>query len=52
VKRCLGAREAGLYQEWIGNGRHVHALIDELRVVAGKATNTILEQTSKVQMKA
>lgn len=48
VNRRLSAREAELYQEWIGNDRRLRALIDELRVVAEKATNIILEQASKV----
>ncbi|MCU1492532.1 MAG: hypothetical protein JWO62_2044, partial [Acidimicrobiaceae bacterium] len=36
------------YQEWIGNDRKLRALIDELREVAEKATNLILEQDVKV----
>ena len=48
VNRRLSAREAELYQEWIRNDRRLRALIDELRVVAEKATNIILEQASKV----
>ena len=43
VNRRLSAREAELYQEWIGNDRKLHALIDELRRVAEAATNLILE---------
>jgi len=31
----------------IGNDRRLRALIDELRVVAEKATNIILEQASR-----
>jgi hypothetical protein len=48
VNRRLSAREAELYKEWIGNDRRLRALIDELRVVAEKATNIILEQASRV----
>jgi hypothetical protein len=48
VNRRLTAREAELYQEWIGNDRKLHALIDELRKVAGAATNLILEAEVKV----
>jgi hypothetical protein len=48
VNRRLSAREAELYQEWIGNDRKLRALIDELRDVAEKATNLILDQDVKV----
>lgn len=48
VNRRLTPREAGLYQEWIGNDRKLHALIDELREVAEAATNLILEEEVKV----
>ena len=48
MNRRLSAREAELYKEWIGNDRRLRALIDELRVVAEKATNIILEQASRV----
>jgi len=48
VNRRLTAREAELYQEWIGNDRKLHALIDELRKVADAATNLILEAEVKV----
>lgn len=48
VNRRLSAREAELYQQWIGNDRKLRALIDELREVAEKATNLILEQDVKV----
>ena len=33
MNRRLSAREAELYQEWIGNDRRLRALIDELRVL-------------------
>ena len=48
MNRRLSAREAVLYQEWIGNDRKLRALIYELREVAEKATNLILEQDVKV----
>jgi hypothetical protein len=48
VNRRLSAREAELYQEWIGNDRRLRALIDELRTVAEQATNLILEQAARV----
>ena len=48
VNRRLSAREAELYQEWIGNDRKLRALIDELRQVAEQATTMILEADAKV----
>ena len=48
VNRRLSAREAELYQEWIGNDRKLRALIDELRKVAEAATNLILDAEVKV----
>jgi len=48
VNRRLSAREAELYQEWIGNDRRLRALIEELRAVAEQATNLILDQVVKV----
>jgi alkanesulfonate monooxygenase SsuD/methylene tetrahydromethanopterin reductase-like flavin-dependent oxidoreductase (luciferase family) len=48
VNRRLSAREAELYQEWIGNDRRLRALLEELRAVAEQATNLILEQVVKV----
>jgi hypothetical protein len=48
VNRRLSDREAERYLEWIGNDRKLRALIDELREVAEKATNLILEQDVKV----
>ena len=47
VNRRLSAREAELYQEWIGNDRRLRALIDELRGVAEQATDLILETESR-----
>jgi hypothetical protein len=48
VNRRLNAREAELYQEWIGNDRRLHALIDELRAAAEQATNVILDKAPRV----
>ena len=48
ANRRLSDREAERYLEWIGNDRKFRALIDELREVAEKATNLILEQDVKV----
>ena len=48
VNRRLNAREAELYGGWIGNDRRLRALVDELREVAEKATDLILEAERKV----
>jgi hypothetical protein len=48
VNRRLTSQQAERYQEWIGNGRKLRALIDELRTVAEAATNLILEAEAKV----
>jgi len=48
VNRRLSDREAERYLEWIGNDRKLRALVDELREVAEKATNLILEQDVNV----
>jgi len=48
VNRRLSAREAELYQEWIGNDRRLRALIEALRAIAEQATNLILEQQPRV----
>jgi hypothetical protein len=48
VNRRLSAREAALYQEWIGNDRRLRTIIDELRSVAEEATNLILDTEVKV----
>jgi len=49
VNRRLSAREAELYQQWIGNDRKLRGLIDELRAVAEQATNLMLDQVVKVR---
>jgi alkanesulfonate monooxygenase SsuD/methylene tetrahydromethanopterin reductase-like flavin-dependent oxidoreductase (luciferase family) len=48
VNRRLTSQQAERYQEWIGNGRKLRALIDDLRTVAEAATNLILEAEAKV----
>jgi hypothetical protein len=48
VNRRLSARQAELYEGWIGNDRRLGALIDELRQVAQQATDLILEAEVKV----
>jgi hypothetical protein len=48
VNRRLSAREAELYEEWIGNDRRLRAIIEELRQVAEEATKLILETEVKV----
>ena len=48
VNRRQSAREAELYEEWIGNDRRLRALIEELRQVAEEATNLILETEARV----
>ncbi|HVA02298.1 MAG TPA: DUF6788 family protein [Acidimicrobiales bacterium] len=47
VNRRLTEREATLYNEWIGNDRSVRALIAQMREVAGKAQQLMLEQTAR-----
>lgn len=46
VNRRLSAREAELYQVWIGNDRRVRALLDQMRTVAAKATELLLKEAS------
>jgi hypothetical protein len=51
VNRRLTAREAELYQEWIANDRHLRAIIDQMREVAAKATELILEDAREDESK-
>lgn len=44
VNRRLTPSEAALYREWIGNDRQVRALITEMREVAAKAQQIMLEE--------
>jgi hypothetical protein len=45
VNRRLTPSQAALYSEWIGNDRQVRALIAEMRDVAAKAQQLMLEET-------
>ena len=51
VNRRLTAREAELYQEWIANDRHLRAIVDQMREVAAKATELILEDARRNESK-
>lgn len=44
VNRRLTEREAGLYNEWIANDRQARVLLAQMREVAGKATELILQE--------
>ena len=44
VTRRLTAREAALYQEWIGNDRRIRALLDQIRKVDAKAAELMLRE--------
>jgi len=44
VTRRLSAEQAALYQEWIDNDRRLRALVDEMRQVAARAAQLLLEQ--------
>ena len=44
VNRRLTPSEAALYGEWIGNDRRVRAIIAEMREVAAKAQQLMLEE--------
>ena len=46
VNRRLSEDEARLYQEWIGNDRHIRELLTQMRAVAAKATQLLLAQES------
>lgn len=51
VNRRLTARQAELYQEWIANDRHLRAIVDQMRDVAAKATDLILEDARQDESK-
>jgi hypothetical protein len=51
VNRRLSADQAEIYQQWINNDRRLRAIIDELRIVATKATEIILEQVRQAEAK-
>ena len=44
VNRRLSPREAKLYNQWIGNDRRARVLLGEMREVAAKATELILQE--------
>jgi len=44
MTRRLTAREAQLYQEWIGNDRGIRALLAQIRTVDAKAAELILKE--------
>jgi hypothetical protein len=46
VNRRLTEREADAYLEWIGNDRRLRALVEQMREIAAKATQLILEETT------
>jgi hypothetical protein len=46
VNRRLNQREAELYNEWIANDRHARALLAQMRQVAAKAAELILQQNA------
>lgn len=46
MTRRLPEHQASLYKEWIGNNRHLHALIGQMRQVAAKATKLLLQQAA------
>ena len=45
VTRRLNAREAQLYQEWIGNDRRIRSLLAQIRTVDAKAAELILNES-------
>ncbi len=49
VNKRLNGREADLYTEWINNDRHVRALLAQMRAVAAKAQQLLLEQAKNDQ---
>jgi Family of unknown function (DUF6788) len=51
INRRLTAREAELYQEWIANDRHLRAIVNQMREIAAKATELILEDARRGQSK-
>lgn len=51
VNRRLNAQQAELYREWIANDRRLRAIIDQMREIAAKATELILQQARDSQAK-
>jgi hypothetical protein len=46
VNRRLSQSEAELYNEWIGNDRKARVLLAQMREVAAKATDLILQENA------
>ena len=44
VTRRLTEREAGLYQEWINNGRRLAAIVAEMEKISAQAAEILLRQ--------
>ena len=44
VTRRLTARDAALYQEWIGSDRRVRALLAQMPIVAAKVAGILLKE--------
>lgn len=47
VNRRLSETEAQIYNEWIANDRQARALLAQMRKVAAKATELILEEAAR-----
>lgn len=46
VTKRLSEAEAALYEEWIGNDRRMRALVTEMRQIAAKAGEILLEEAA------
>lgn len=51
VTRRLSNEQARLYQQWINNDRQLRKIISQMRQVADKATELIMEQAKKDKAK-
>jgi hypothetical protein len=51
VNRRLSPRETKLYEEWIANDRRLRAVVGQMREVAAKATELILDETRRADAK-
>lgn len=49
ITRRLAPDEVRLYQQWIDNDRELRSLIDQMRQVAAKATDLILQEAKTQQ---
>jgi hypothetical protein len=43
VTKRLTAKEAQLYEEWIGNNRRIRSLLNQIRTIDAKATDLLLK---------